>query len=287
MSDFAEGKVNERMAQAAEPEVEKPATLERLVGILGVPFHQLTLEEAVESVDGMVARRGTHYIVTPNVDFLVKAQRDTALHRILVNADLVLCDGMPILWASRWLGDPIPSRVTGSDLVPRLIERAAERGWRVFILGGGRGVAAEAARRIEAAHPSLPKVGHFCPPLCPLEEMDNAEIARRVRSAQPDLLIVCFGCPKQEKWMWQNVGGLGVPVSIGAGATVDFLANKVARAPTWMRRSGTEWLFRLAQEPGRLARRYADDLLHFFPAVARQRWFQRRRRASKPPGGSP
>jgi N-acetylglucosaminyldiphosphoundecaprenol N-acetyl-beta-D-mannosaminyltransferase len=279
MCDFAEGTVKGRMAQAMEAEVGTPATLERLVGILGVPFHQLNLDEAVESVDRMVARRGTHYIVTPNVDFLVKSQRDPALHRILVNADLVLCDGMPILWASRWLGDPIPSRVTGSDLVPRLIERATERGWRIFILGGGPGVAAEAARRIEASHPALQKIGHFCPPHSSLEEMDNDEIARRVRAARPDLLIVCFGCPKQEKWMWQNVGGLGVPVAIGAGATVDFLANKVARAPVWMRRTGVEWLFRLLQEPRRLASRYADDLLHFFPAVARQRWYQRRRQS--------
>jgi N-acetylglucosaminyldiphosphoundecaprenol N-acetyl-beta-D-mannosaminyltransferase len=136
-------------------------------------------------------------------------------------------------------------------------------------------------------HPSLPSVEYFSPPNRPLEHMDNAEIARRVRAARPDLLIVCFGCPKQEKWMWQNLGGLGVPVAIGAGATVDFLANRVARAPGWMRRSGTEWLFRLAQEPRRLARRYADDLLHFFPAVVRQRWHQRRRRESRSPKGSP
>jgi N-acetylglucosaminyldiphosphoundecaprenol N-acetyl-beta-D-mannosaminyltransferase len=270
------------MAQATETESRQPATLERLVGILGVPFNQVTLEEAVELVDRMVERRGAHYIVTPNVDFLVKAQRDPLLHRILVNADLVLCDGTPILWASRLLGEPIPCRVAGADLVPRLIGRAGERGWRIFILGGGPGVAAEAARRIRASHPSLPPVGHYSPPHVSLEEMDNAEIERRVRAARPHLLIVCFGCPKQEKWIWQHLGRLGVPVAIGAGATVDFLANKVARAPRWMQRSGTEWLFRLAQEPGRLARRYADDLLHFFPAVARQSWCQRRRRAARP-----
>jgi N-acetylglucosaminyldiphosphoundecaprenol N-acetyl-beta-D-mannosaminyltransferase len=287
MRDFAEGTVNGRMAQATEAEGGKPATLERLVGILGVPFNQVTLEEAVELVDQMVGRRGNHYIVTPNVDFLVKAQRDPLLRRILVNADLVLCDGMPILWASRWLGEPIPCRVAGSDLVPRLIERAAKRGWRIFILGGGPEAAAEASRRIAVSHPSLPRVGHYSPPHRPLEEMDNAEIERRVHSERPHLLIVCFGCPKQEKWIWENYGGLGVPVAIGAGATVDFLANKVSRAPGWMRRSGTEWLFRLAQEPRRLARRYADDLLHFFPAVARQRWYQRRRRTSRPPEGLP
>jgi N-acetylglucosaminyldiphosphoundecaprenol N-acetyl-beta-D-mannosaminyltransferase len=275
------------MAQATESRGRQPETLERLVGILGVPFNQMTLDEAVDRVDTMVGRRGTHYIVTPNVDFLVKAQRDPSLRRILVNADLVLCDGTPILWASRWLGEPIACRVAGSDLVPRLIERAAKRGWRIFILGGGRGVAAEAARRIQMSHPTLPHVAHYSPPHGTLEKMDNDEIARRVRAARPHLLIVCFGCPKQEKWIWQNAGSLGVPVAIGAGATVDFLANRVARAPGWMRRSGTEWLFRLAQEPRRLALRYSDDLLHFFPAVARQRWLQRGRRGDRPMEGTP
>jgi N-acetylglucosaminyldiphosphoundecaprenol N-acetyl-beta-D-mannosaminyltransferase len=106
--------------------------------------------------------------------------------------------------------------------------------------------------------------------------MDDEGILRRVRAARPDILLVCLGCPKQEKWIWRNCGRLGVPVTIGAGATVDFLANRVARAPEWMRQSGTEWLFRLAQEPRRLAGRYADDFLHFFPSVLRQAWRQRR-----------
>jgi exopolysaccharide biosynthesis WecB/TagA/CpsF family protein len=106
--------------------------------------------------------------------------------------------------------------------------------------------------------------------------MNDPEIIERVRAANPDILLVCFGCPKQEKWISRHHRELGVPVTIGAGATIDFLAGRMARAPVWMRRSGTEWLFRLAQEPRRLARRYADDLLHFFPAIALQRWRQRR-----------
>jgi N-acetylglucosaminyldiphosphoundecaprenol N-acetyl-beta-D-mannosaminyltransferase len=262
-------------SQGPVPENE----LERLVGILGVPFHHITLEGAVERIESMVARRGVHYVVTPNVDFLVKAQRDAALRSVLVNADLVLCDGKPIVWASRLLGESLPCRVAGSDLVPRLLERA-ELGWRVFLLGGDPSAAEEAARRIAARHPSLPPVAHYSPPHAPLEKMDDEGILRRVRAARPDLMLVCFGCPKQEKWMWRNCGKLGVPVSIGAGATVDFLANRVARAPEWMRQSGTEWLFRLVQEPRRLAGRYADDFLHFLPSVLRQAWRQRRNAAN-------
>jgi N-acetylglucosaminyldiphosphoundecaprenol N-acetyl-beta-D-mannosaminyltransferase len=253
----------------------RAAEREALVGILGVPFHQTTLAGAVERVDAMVSRGGSHLVVTPNVDFLVKAQRDSELRRILVHADLVLCDGKPIVWASRLLGEPLPGRVAGSDLIPVVLRRAEERRWRVFLLGGAPGVAAEAARRIRDAHPLLPAVAHFSPPFRPLAQMDNDEIVGHIRAARPDILLVCFGCPKQEKWIARNRDRLDVPVMIAAGATIDFLAGNMARAPVWMRRSGTEWVFRLLQEPRRLAGRYADDALHFFPAVLRQMWRQR------------
>lgn len=245
------------------------------MAILGIPFHTITLPGAVDRIEEMVADGFAHYVVTPNVDFLVKAQRDPALRHILICADLVLCDGKPIVWASHMLGGALPGRVAGSDLVPRVLQSAARLGWRVFLLGGSPEVAAAAARRIAEAHPSLPEVCHYSPPFRPLDEMNNAEIIKRVRAARPDVMLVCFGCPKQEKWMALHGAALSVPVMIGAGATIDFLANTVARAPAWMQRSGTEWLFRLAQEPRRLARRYADDLLHFFPAILRQRWRQR------------
>jgi exopolysaccharide biosynthesis WecB/TagA/CpsF family protein len=264
-----------------------PTKLEELIAILGIPFHALTLDDAVDRVASMVAGGGAHYVVTPNVDFLVKAQRDAALRHILVRADLVLCDGKPIVWASHLLGGALPCRVAGSDLIPALLRRAAELGWRVFLLGGRPGVTAEAARRIGAAYPSLPAVAYYSPPHRPLSEMDDAGIAERVRAARPDVMLVCFGCPKQEKWMSLHCAGLGVPVMIGAGATVDFLAGGMARAPAWMQRSGTEWLFRLLQEPRRLARRYADDLVHFFPAILLQRWRQRRAGGPRTPGAQP
>jgi N-acetylglucosaminyldiphosphoundecaprenol N-acetyl-beta-D-mannosaminyltransferase len=259
--------------------------MERLVAILGVPFHSLTLAGAVDMVESMVADGGTHYVVTPNVDFLVKTQRDPALRRILVCADLVLCDGKPIVWASRWLGEPLPARVAGSDLIPGLLARAEEKGWRIFLLGGSQDVALKAARRVAASHPLLPPVAHFSPPYGPLEGMNNSEIAERVREARPDIMLVCLGCPKQEKWMALHHRELGIPVMIGAGATIDFLANNMARAPRWMQSVGVEWLFRLLQEPRRLAARYVDDFVHFFPAIFLQRWRQRPA-AKRDPRGS-
>jgi N-acetylglucosaminyldiphosphoundecaprenol N-acetyl-beta-D-mannosaminyltransferase len=247
---------------------------ERLVAILGVPFHQTTLAGAVDRIEAMVCEGGSHYVVTPNVDFLVKARRDPELHRILVHADLVLCDGKPIVWASHLLGGVLPSRVAGSDLIPLVLRRAEDRGWRIFLLGGAAGVAAEAARRIAASHPALPAVAHHSPPYLPLADMDNGDIIERIRAARPDVMLVCFGCPKQEKWISRNLPLLDVPVMVAAGATIDFLAGNMARAPAWMQRSGTEWVFRLLQEPRRLAGRYADDLIHFFPAVLAQWWHQ-------------
>jgi len=208
------------------------------IAILGVSFDPMTLISAVDRIGTMIESRRPHYVVTPNVDFLVQAQHDTELHQILANADLVLCDGKPLVWASRWLGNALPARVAGSDLVPLLLQRAAERGWKIFLLGGAEGVGAEAARRIAADHPSLPAVAHYSPPLRPLAQMNHDEIIARLHAAQPDLVLVCFGCPKQEKWIFQNYRAAGVPVMIGAGGTVDFLAGRLKRAPQWMRRTG-------------------------------------------------
>lgn len=240
------------------------------VAILGVPFDHVTIEGAIARIEAQIASQRPHYVVTANVDFLVQAHRDVELRRILLEADLVLCDGTPLVWASGWLGNRLPERVAGSDLVPALLQKAATNGRRVFFLGAAPGVAAEAAARLRTEYPSLNIVGHYAPPFADLLDMDHAQIVQRIRDAQPDILLVSFGCPKQEKWIAMNYRALGVPVAIGVGATIDFLAGRVKRAPEWMRRSGTEWIYRLVQEPRRLFRRYANDLLCFGPTMAAQ-----------------
>jgi N-acetylglucosaminyldiphosphoundecaprenol N-acetyl-beta-D-mannosaminyltransferase len=242
------------------------------IAILGVPFDHVTIDQAIQQIEGMIASRKPHYVVTANVDFLVQAHRDVELRRILLEADLVLCDGTPLVWASRWLGNRLPERVAGADLAPGLIRTAAEKGYRLFFLGAGPGVAAEAEEKLRQQYPSINIVGTYAPPFATLLEMDHAEIVRRVRAAKPDILLVSFGCPKQEKWIAMHHATLGVPVAIGVGATLDFLAGRVKRAPTWMRHTGTEWLFRLAQEPRRLFRRYLDDVICFLPTLMSQWW---------------
>ena len=238
--------------------------------LLGVPFDNITTQQTLARITGMVDSRRPHFLATANVDFTVQAMHDLELRRILSDAHLVLCDGQPLVWASKILGNALPERVAGSDLAPLLLSLAEQRGWRVFFLGGEESVAAKAVENVRAKHPHLKIVGVLSPPFKPLLEMDHDAICRTVREANADLLFVSFGCPKQEKWISMNYRNLGVPVSIGVGATIDFLAGTMKRAPKWMQRSGLEWTWRLAQEPRRLFKRYFTDLFVFGGGIVRQ-----------------
>lgn len=251
--------------------------------ILGVPFHDLTLAESIERIGHAVARRTPRYLATANLDFAMQASRDVELQRILLEAEYVLCDGTPLVWASRWLGVPLRERVAGSDLVPRLAAEAEQRDWRIFILGSTPDSLQAALANLRTRHPKL-AIDGYSPPVASLLELNHEDIAERVRAAKPDILLVALGCPKQEKWIYMHHTKLGVPVSIGVGATIDFLAGKFRRAPRWMQRSGTEWIFRLMQEPRRLFNRYMLDLVYFVGALRRERRLLRKRKpATLPP----
>lgn len=221
------------------------------------------MDDTVEIVEGMIASGRPHYLATANVDFTVQALEDEELRRILFDAHLVLCDGTPLLWVSRWLGQRLPERVAGSDLVPILIELAARKGHRIYFLGGRPDVTERAIANLRKQYPTLKIAGWESPAFAPLQEMDHEGIAERIRASKADLLFVSFGCPKQEKWIAMNYRAIGVPVSVGVGATIDFIAGEMLRAPVWMRKVGLEWLFRLLQEPRRLFQRYVKDFWVF------------------------
>jgi len=250
---------------------ERSRVTRQPIALLGVAFDNLTLREAVSRIEEMIASPRSHYVVTANMDFLAQARRDLELQHILLNAHLVLCDGTPLVWASRLFGNPLPERVAGADVVPELIRVAAEKKYRLFFLGATEEANTQAIARLRAQFPDL-EISHYSPPFRPLHEMDDAEIIRRVRAAKPDLLFVAFGCPKAEKWLSTHYPELDVPVAIGVGATIDFLAGRVKRAPPWMQRGGVEWIYRLCQEPRRLFKRYATDLWFFGGAMVRQCW---------------
>ncbi len=258
---------------ADKPDFNQPYSTAALpIAMLGVVFDNLTVAEALVGIEKMIASRRPQYVVTANVDFLVQARRDEELRRILVDADMVLCDGTPLVWASRLFGNPLPERVAGSDLVPQFLKLAARKKYRLFFLGATAEANERAAKNVQDRFPGVNIVGHYSPPFRPLLEMDNHDIARMIRASHPDVLCVAFGCPKAEKWIAMNYRSLGVPVTIGVGATIDFLAGKMRRAPVWMQRAGIEWIFRLCQEPRRLFKRYFTDMWVFSGSIIAQFW---------------
>lgn len=178
-----------------------------------------------------------------------------------------LVDGMPMVWASRLSGKALPERVAGSDLIFALCEMAARRGFGVFFLGGAAGVAEAAAARLSERYPGLRVVGVESPPFGPMAEEDEQALLARVRSTRPDLLIAAFSQPRGERWIAAHHRETGAAVNVQMGAALDFAAGRVRRAPSWLRRSGLEWAFRLALEPRRLAGRYLKNAVFLAHAL--------------------
>ncbi len=238
-----------------------PGFTSNSVAVLGVPFNNVTMDEAVRIIEDKIDSGGYHQVATANVDFLMHAIHDPELQNILCSCSLVVPDGMPILWSARLMGSRLKERVCGIDLVPRLAELSARRGYSIYLLGASEKSSQRAAEILEERYPGLRIAGRYSPPVKPLEQMDHEDILERIEMAQPDILLVAFGNPKQEKWLSMHRDRLRVPVSIGIGGSLDMIAGKLSRAPRWMQKSGMEWIFRAMQEPRRLAGRYLNDAL--------------------------
>lgn len=234
--------------------------------ILGVRVDDITETEVLDRIESFILDGSPHQIVTVNPEFLVMAQDDRPFRDILNSADLSLADGVGLLWASRLLGKPLRERVAGSDLVYRLAQRAAARGYRLYLLGAAPGIGQKAALSLTERFPGLSIAGVY--PGSPGKEEEEGIVAR-IRDASPHVLLVAYGAPAQDWWIHRNLERLGVPVSIGVGGALDFVSGRVQRAPHWMRNLGIEWLFRLVQEPWRWRRMLR--LPHFAFLVLRQR----------------
>ncbi|MCO8120686.1 WecB/TagA/CpsF family glycosyltransferase [Stieleria sp. TO1_6] len=221
-------------------------------------------------------------VVTPNVDHVVQLHLRPELKEIYRAADMTLADGWPLVSMSRLFGRPLPERVAGSDLLPELCQACAVSGspLRLFLLGGMPGVAERAKVAIESKWTNVSVVGHCSPPLgFEGDAAINRSICDQINDAQADLLIVGLGFPKQELWMAAHRSELKVPVALGLGATIDFLAGEQVRAPRWMQRSKLEWLHRLASNPRRLVARYATDAI-YFPWICWGQWRDLKRESS-------
>jgi N-acetylglucosaminyldiphosphoundecaprenol N-acetyl-beta-D-mannosaminyltransferase len=245
--------------------------MRQLVGILGIPIDILNTEAVLARMEQFVADRRFHQVVTVNTDFVTNALTDPELQTILRNADLATPDGMPIVWASRLLGAPLPERVTGADIVPLMAERAVRHGWRLYLLGARPETARLACMRLQADYPGIQIVGCMSPQTATLEAMEDAATLGDIERARPDILLVAFGSPKQEKWIYRHRDRLRhVPICMGVGGTFDFLASQARRAPVWMQKRGLEWLFRLLHEPTRLWKRYTRDFYRFGLGLMKQ-----------------
>ena len=227
---------------------------------MNTEIDNLTMKEALVRIDELIKENKNAYVVTPNVDHIIQIERGGELVEVYKNADLILTDGKPLIWISKWYGTPIKEKISGSDLFPRLCAMAAKRGYKMYFLGAAEGVAAKAADNLERRFPGLQVVGTYSPPYgFEKNEVEVEKIKKMIKEAQPHILIVGLGCPKQELFILHYKDELEVPISLGLGASLDFEAGEVKRAPKWMADHGLEWLYRITQDPKRLAKRYFVD----------------------------
>ena len=235
------------------------------IEFLNTYIDNLTASEAKNAVDSLIQAGGNHYVVTPNSDIVVKMQDDTELKEICDKADLILTDGQIVVKLSRYLGNPIKERVCMTDFVWDVFDLAIKKDYKVFLFGGKEDVLFKATENIKKRLPELNIVDSYSPPFGFEKNEEMLEEAnRRIKASDADILIVFLGCPKQEKFIYQNKDKYQVPISITMGGCVDFIAGKVKRAPLWMQNIGLEWFYRFLQEPKRMFRRYFVDDIRIF-----------------------
>lgn len=237
------------------------------VRLLGLELDRVSEAEAIGKIlRGLAAGRGG-VVVTPNLDHLRQLARRPELESLYRQADLVVADGMPLVWASRLQGLPLPERVAGSELVWSLTAEAALRGKSIFLLGGAPGACQAAADRLRECYPGARFAGHLCPPLGFEYDSKQIELIRNtLREAQPDIVYVALGFPKQERLTAYLQSEFPHMWFLGVGFSLSFVSGQASRAPGWMIRHGLEWLHRLFHDPRRLASRY---LVHDLPFAVR------------------
>ena len=266
---FADRKAKVTRAAALSTETGMPV---ETVNVFGLPLAVVTGDETLVAIANKIASGEPGYFITANLHYA----RLTSLHEDLPSlnsaADFVVADGMPLVWYSHWCGTPLPERVTGSDMIYRISEQAAELGHQIFFLGGAPGVADEAASKLCELNPNLQIAGVETPPFRPLSEEENTQLIGRIRDANTDILFVALGQPKGERWIADNLQELAIPVCVQLGASFDFVAGRIKRAPKFYQRTGLEWAYRLFKEPKRMFPRYGGDAWFLLKCMASDVW---------------
>lgn len=234
------------------------------IDVLGVAFDNVTLDEAVERALTMLEEDGPHLAATPNPEMIQRASKDSEFAAVLADADLVIPDGIGVIYAAKILGRPLKGRVPGIELASALMARLAGTNKRLFLLGAKPGVAAKAAARLAEQYPGLTICGthdgYF---------KEDAPVIEAIRAARADLVFVCLGFPRQEEWIAAHGGATGAKLLIGLGGSLDVFAGQVERAPEKFQKMGLEWLYRLYKEPSRIGRMAKLPLILFQAAGAR------------------
>jgi N-acetylglucosaminyldiphosphoundecaprenol N-acetyl-beta-D-mannosaminyltransferase len=251
-------------------------TLPETREVLGIPLALIDYERTLDWIDDAVAVGHRGYVCVAATHTIMSAADDPALKAAVLGADFTVADGQPLVWALKLLGHPAEGRVYGPDLMDRACARAARTGQRFYLYGGRhQGAFAQLARQLRLRHPGLQIVGGYVPPFRELTDAEEEAVVDDIRRSGADVVWVGIGVPKQEKWMARMRHRLSAPVLVGVGAAFDFHAGLIPQAPGWMQRLGLEWLFRLAQEPRRLWRRYLRYNPRFVVAFVRQ-WLRER-----------
>lgn len=225
--------------------------------VLGVDVDATQIPDVVAQMQTWIRERGVcHFVAVTGMHGVTEAQRDRGFKEILNAADMVVPDGMPLVWLGRRNGFSLSRRVYGPELMLQFCEETAKHGYRHFFYGGVPAVADRLAERLSADFPGFVVAGTLCPPFRPLTPKEDEEIISAIERSRPDIVWIGLSTPKQERWMYEHRQSLSVPVLVGVGAAFDLNIGRVKQAPAWMRESGLEWLFRLVQEPRRLWKRY-------------------------------
>jgi len=247
------------------------------VRIANIYIDNLSMGECVAKIKDLIKSGSKSYIVTPNVDHIVRLQRDNEFLEAYENAEVVVADGMPIIWASNFLGTPLKEKISGSDLFTELCKVSEEMEYRLFFLGAGEGVAEQAASNLKKKFKNIEIIGVYSPPFgFEKDDKENVKIREMINKRAPDILFVGVGAPKQEKWIYKNLDMLNVKMAIGIGAAFDFAAGTIKRAPVFMQKVGLEWFWRFMHEPRRLFKRYFIDDSRFIVILFKQMWFQKK-----------
>jgi N-acetylglucosaminyldiphosphoundecaprenol N-acetyl-beta-D-mannosaminyltransferase len=253
--------------QSQSSPISTPPTVE----VIGVPLAVIDYERTLRWIDSMVAERARGYVCVCNVHTVMAAQEDLELRTALMASSLNVPDGQPLVWAMNALGQSLHDRVYGPELMARACARAAVTGQRFYLYGGrDQDALMQLRATLRLRFPGINIVGGYAPPFRRLTDEEQAAVAEDINNSEADVVWVGIGVPKQEKWMAELRPDLEAPVLVGVGAAFDFLAGLVPQAPPMLQKAGLEWAYRLAQEPGRLWRRYLRYNPRFVAAFARQ-----------------